>query len=178
MHPVGQHLRPAIIGSNGHGQRTLRLAPEPAGRPSWTADGKSLVIATPNGSLLRVDANTGRVRRLLRPRFMRGEGTPLWSLSPNGRWIALSARRPEPPGCSGPACDVFAIFVSSVSSSRPRRLDDDGGGFPGWSPDSRRVVYATRGGIAVNAVIGGSRRLIPVDPRIVPAGDAPPAWQP
>jgi Tol biopolymer transport system component len=177
LRAVKHHLRLAVIDSAGRRQRTLRVSPEPAGRPAWAANGRSIVIATLKGSFVQVDAQTGKVQRLLGVKFELADGTPSWSLSPDGRKIALLARRPASAGCSAGGCDVFAIYVGAVSSSRLRPVVK-GGGFPGWTPDSRRLVYTTRGGFAVKAPNGGAPRLIAVDDAVVPAGDAPPAWQP
>jgi Tol biopolymer transport system component len=178
LHPVAGAVRLAVIASSGHRQRTLRLGPHPTGRPSWAANGKSLVIPS-DGSFFQVSASTGKVQRRLRPTYDFRDGAPSWTLSPNGRRIALVARRPEPPGCQGLACEVFALYVTRVSSARPRRLVDDAG-FAGWTADSRRVVYATGDGLKIQPVAGGAARLIRIGSggEIQPIGDAPPAWQP
>ena len=177
LHPAGRRAHIAVIASTGRHQRVLRLGPEPIGRPSWTPNGRSLVVAS-DGSFFQVSAATGRVQRRLRPTWDTNDGAPSWTLSPNGRTIALVARAPEPPGCEGLACEVFALYVVGVSSTRPRRLAD--AGFAGWTPDGRSLVYATGSGLAVKPLAGGPARLIPVgsDGEIAPAGDAPPAWQP
>ena len=177
VHPVGQHTRVAVIASDGRRRRTLRLGPEPMGRPAWTPDGRSLVVATADGVFVRIDARTGKAQRRLGPSYDTRDGTPSWSLSPNGRTIALVGRAPSPPGCAGLACEAFAVYVAGVSSPRFRRLVE-AGSFPGWTPDGRRVVFATSLGIDSVPLAGGQQRTIAVGAGAIPAGDAPPAWQP
>ena len=179
LHPVAHHERLAVIDASGRRQRILRRGPEPAGRPSWLPNGKSLVIATANGSFVEVSASTGKLRRRLGLTYDLNDGTPSWTLSPDGRTIAIDARRPEPPGCQGLACEVFGLYLGRVSSGRKRRLTDDAG-FAGWTPDSRRLVYATGSGLVVRPVNGSAARTIATGSggEIQPAGDAPPAWQP
>jgi dipeptidyl aminopeptidase/acylaminoacyl peptidase len=177
VHPVkGGGVRLAVIAPSGHRQRVLRRGPEPIGRPSWTPNGKAIVIAS-HGGFFRVSASTGKVEQRLAPTYKDNDGEPVWTLSPNGRTLALVARRPEPPGCQGLACEVFALYLVGTASTHPRRFADDIG-FAGWTPDSRRLVYATRSGLAVRPVTAGSARTIPVAPDLRPIGDAPPAWQP
>ncbi len=176
VHPVRGGVRLAVIASTGRGQRVLRLGPPPTGRPSWTPDGKSLVIAV-KGSFFRVSASTGKVQRQLGPTYDVRDGEPWWTLAPNGRTIALVARGSEPAGCGGLECDVFALYLAPVSSKQTRRLVDDGG-FAGWTPDSRRVVYSTGSGLVVKPVGAGASRTISVGSAIRPLGDSPPAWQP
>lgn len=176
LHPLGRHARVAVISAAGHPQRTLRLGPDPVGRASWTPDGKSLVVAS-GGSFLRISAANGRVERRLGPSYDEGLGTPWWTLAPDGRTIALVGRRPEPPGCSALACEVFALYLGRVSSPHLLRLVDDGG-YPGWTADSRRLVYTTAAGIAVTRLADRSSSTIPVGDGVVATGDTPPAWQP
>jgi Tol biopolymer transport system component len=177
VHPVKSlGVRLAVISSNGRHQRILRLAPAPIGRPSWTPNSKSVVIAS-GGSFVRVSATTGKIESRLGPTYDRNDGEPLWTLSPNGRTIALVARRPEPPGCAGHACEAFALYLAGISSTHPRRFVDDAW-FAGWTPDSRRIVYPSAGILTVRPVAGGRTHTIPVTQDVPLSADAPPAWQP
>ena len=179
VHPGARRARLAVIGADGDRQRILRQGPEPLGRPSWTPDGRSLVIAAANGSLFRLNARSGAVERRLGLRFDQNGGTPLWTLSPDGRTAAIVGRRAGPPGCTGLACEAFGLFVAPVSSGRLRLLTDEAA-YAGWTPDGRRVVYASGAGLRIRAVAGGSVRTIALGSggEIQPEGDAPPAWQP
>ena len=116
------------------------------------------------------------MQRRLTPMYDASTGQLLWTLSPNGRTIAYVGRRAEPVGCQGAACEVFALYLQSVTSSKPKRAIADAA-VPGWSPDGGRIAYAHEGGLAVEAVGGGGVRTIPVGDAPV-VGEAPPAWQP
>jgi TolB protein len=128
-----------LMNADGHGQHRLLRAPATVGRPAWTADGKSLVIAS-DGAFHKVSAATGQVQKRLVPVYDVSLGQLFWSLSPNGRMIAYVGRRPEPAGCERTACEVFALYLQRVGSSQPRRVANDAG-VAGWSADGRRLVY-------------------------------------
>jgi len=160
----------------GKGQRRLSQAP-PAGRPSWTADSKSILIPSA-GDLVRVDAQTGRIQRYY--------GVPLdvqtgqtAAVSPNGRMIATVAPRRStgPPDCGEGRCPQFGLYVGNVA--RPHRLHKllDDTGAAGWSPDSTKLVFAAKGVLTVRVVSTGNQTSISTGPHVV-IGDAPPAWQP
>jgi Tol biopolymer transport system component len=166
-----------LMNASARRQHRLRLAPvlSAANRPAWTPDGRSLVVAT-DGAFYKLSATTGRTQRRLMPTYDASLGQLLWTLSPNGRTIAYVGRRAEPTGCQGAACEVFALYLQSVTSSKPKRAIADAG-VPGWSRDGGRVAYAYQGGLAVQAVGGGAITTIPVGDAPID-GDSPPAWQP
>jgi Tol biopolymer transport system component len=97
-----------VMRADGTREHRLRRAPLPAGAPSWTADGRSLVVPS-DGEFLKVDAKTGRVLRRLKPTYDSTLPDPEATLSPNGRMLAYVDRRPEPPGCERTECEVFAL---------------------------------------------------------------------
>ena len=171
----GYHLW--LMGTNGQHQHRLRLAPAltAAERPAWTPDGKSLVIPS-GGSFYRISAATGKVKKRLAPTYDVSLGQLLWSLSPNGRVIAYIGRRPEPAGCERTACEVFALYLEAVNAAQPKRSIDDAG-VPGWSPDSRRLVYTHGGALNVESLSGRMSATIAIGD-IALDGEAPPAWQP
>jgi Tol biopolymer transport system component len=166
-----------LMSPNGPRQHRLRLAPSltAAERPAWTPDGKSLVIAS-GGSFYRISAATGKVQRRLAAAYDVSLGQLFWTLSPNGRMIAYVGRRPEPAGCERTACEVFALYLQGVNSTQPRRSVEDAG-VPGWSPDSRRLVYAQSGALNVQSLNGGIPATIAIGDAAL-EGEAPPAWQP
>jgi Tol biopolymer transport system component len=51
----GGSIKLFVMNANGHRQHVLRLAPHPAGRPSWLPGGKSIVISS-KGSFYEVSA--------------------------------------------------------------------------------------------------------------------------
>ncbi len=166
-----------LMSPNGHRQHRLRLAPPltAAERPAWTPDGKSLVIAA-GGSFYRIRAATGKVQKRLAPTYDVSLGQLFWTLSPNGRMIAYVGRRAEPADCERTACEVFALYLQGVNSTRPKRSVDDAG-VPGWLPDSRRLVYSHGGVLNVQSLSGGTPTTIAIGDAALD-GAAPPAWQP
>jgi Tol biopolymer transport system component len=156
---------------NGRNVRRLRHGP-PAGRPSWTADGKSIWISS-RGALLRVSSTTGRIEREVTLR----EDLPISStLSPNTKQVAFVASRPSIPGCGEVSCLVFALYLGDSRTGRTKRFVNNTGP-PGWSPDGKTLVFVYRHGIALWPVNGGSPKQLSVG-SVVAAADSPPAWQP
>jgi Tol biopolymer transport system component len=166
-----------VMNANGRHQHRLRSAPKlsSAIRAAWMPDGRSLVIAT-GGAFYTISAATGKVQKQLTPTYDASLDPLGWSLSPNGNTIAYIGRRAEPAGCQGAQCEVFALYLQGVTSTKPKRAIADAG-LPGWSPDSRHIVYP-HGGLVVQAVAGGETKTISLPPDTSVEGDAPPAWQP
>lgn len=159
-----------------NGRKVRRLAGRNGiGRPEWMPDGRAIVIPS-GGQFLQVDARSGKIERRLRPTYDTTLDEPSWSLSPDGRTIAIVGRRSEPPNCQGLACEVYGLDLYRVwSAQRKRALD---GGVAGWSPDSRTLVYLGAGGaLYVQAAIGGTIRKIDVG-NVALDGETPPVWQP
>lgn len=177
LHPYRNELRLYVMRADGRKQHRLRFTPAPASRPSWTPDGRSLLIEM-DGGLLQVDARTGKVQRQLRLPVELAPSEAVPTFSPNGRSVVYVGRRPEPAGCQRTACEVFALYLARVSAASARRFVDDAGP-AGWSPDSRRIVFVNRGGLEVRSVLGSQRSSssIPIGLNDL-FGDAPPAWQP
>jgi serine/threonine-protein kinase len=65
-------------------------------------------------------------------------------LSPDGRRVAVAVRR-------GPRNRLSDLWVYDVDRGAPTRLTLDGGNFPVWAPDGRRLVYALGNLFTVNA---------------------------
>jgi Tol biopolymer transport system component len=151
--------------------RRLPLAP-PAGRPSWTADSKSIFIPA-LAALERIDARSGRVQRHI---VMREDVTQAATVSPNSKTVAFRGQRPSVPGCGQVSCLVFALYLGDVRSGTVRRFVNDTGP-PGWSPGGKALVFVYRRGLALWPVAGGSPTMLAID-SLVAQADAPPAWQP
>jgi Tol biopolymer transport system component len=175
LQPYRNELRLYVMRADGRKQHRLRFTPARASRPSWTPDGRSLLIEM-DGGLLQVDARTGKVQRQLRLPVELAPSEAVPTFSPNGRSVVYVGRRPEPAGCQRTACEVFALYLARVSAASARRFVDDAGP-AGWSPDSRRIVFVNRGGLEVRSVLGSQRSSIPIGLNDL-FGDAPPAWQP
>jgi hypothetical protein len=163
--------------ANGRRQHLLRLAPSPAaGRPSWLPRGESIAIFS-RGSLYKVRASDGKPLRRFGPLVDPGDGEPYWTLAPNGKTIALIARRPA--GCEGTACTGSALYLLGPTGAHRRRFADDAG-IAGWSHDGRTLVFVHGGALNLQRVDGGAPKMIaigPADENPV-LGNAPPAWQP
>jgi Tol biopolymer transport system component len=164
-----------VMRADGTKQHRLYLTPRPASRPSWTPNGRSLLVQA-GGRFLQVDARTGKVERRLGLSVDLAPSEAVPSFSPNGHSVVYVGRRPEPAGCERTACEVFALYLARTSESKSRRFIDDVGP-AGWSPDSRRIVFLNRFGLEVRSLLGGRPQSISIGLNAL-FGDAPPAWQP
>jgi dipeptidyl aminopeptidase/acylaminoacyl peptidase len=164
------------ISPTGQNPQRLPQSP-PAGRPSWTADGKSIYIPS-TGDLVKVDSTTGRIQKYY--------GVPLdvqtgqtATVSPNGRMTAFvnPRRSTGPPDCGEGRCQQFGLYLANVAAPhRMRKIVDDAGA-AGWSPDNRTIVYAAKGVLTFRIVASGALRTVDTGTHVVSA-DAGPAWQP
>jgi WD40-like Beta Propeller Repeat len=176
IRPFKTNWRVYVMSSTGRGARLLRLSP-PAGRPTWTPDGKGMFIPA-GGDLVRIDARTGR------PITYYGIALDLQvgqtaTVSPNARKIAFVGPRVStgPPDCGEGPCPQFGLYMGNVPRPhRVRRIVNDTGP-AGWSSDSRAIVYVARGALTLRTVATGARTSIASGDHVA-TGDAPPAWQP
>jgi Tol biopolymer transport system component len=163
--------RLCVMTPAGRALQRLRLAP-PAGRPTWTADSKSIFIPA-RGALEKVDARTGRSQKHVQ--FT--TDLPISAtVAPNGGSVAFYGSRPSIPGCGEVSCVVFALYLANVSPPHVRKFVNDGSP-AGWSPDGKRLVFVYRGGLALWPVGSGARAMLATGSNVAQA-DAPPAWQP
>jgi Tol biopolymer transport system component len=172
LHPYRNESRLYVMRADGRMQRRLRFTPGPASRPSWTPDGRSLLVEA-DGGVLQVDARTGKVQRRLRLPIELAPSEAVPTFSPNDRSVVYVGRRPEPAGCERTACEVFALYLARLSAAGARRIVDDAGP-AGWSPDSRRIVFVHGARLEVRSVLGGLTRSIAIGLNAL-LGDAPPA---
>jgi len=158
-----------MMSSNGAHKVRIHEA-GPAGRPSWTPNGKAVYL--PHGSLDRVHARTGKLEKHYQPSL---DVPQTATVSPNGKKVAFYGPRPSIEGCGETSCVVFAVYLAEVGG-RVRRFVKDGGP-AGWAPDGKRLVFVYRGGIALWPISGGTPTTLSTG-KAIPSADTPPAWQP
>jgi Tol biopolymer transport system component len=172
---VGVQWRAFVMSATGRDPQRLPGAP-PAGRPSWTRDGKSLVIPS-GGDLVQVDANTGHVQKYFGLPIDTQTGQTA-TLSPDRRTVAFVGPRVStgPPDCGEGRCPQFGLYLASLPTPhRLHRIVNDTGA-AGWSPDGKRLAFIAKGVLTLYDVAGGSQATIPTAPHVA-TGDAPPAWR-
>lgn len=166
LHRGDYHLY--LMSATGAHKRLVKSAP-PTGRPSWSANSRSLYL--PHGTLEKVEAATGKLQSHYE--FLM-DVPPTATMSPNAKRFAFYGPRPSIPGCGELSCVVFAVYLGDVPG-RVRRFVKDGGP-AGWAPDGTRLVFVYRGGLALWPVSGSTPTTLSTG-TAVPSADAPPAWQ-
>lgn len=165
-----------VMSPTGAGQRRLVQAP-PAGRPSWTANSKSILIPSA-ADLVRVDSQTGKIQKYY-GMTLDLQTTQSAAVSPNGLMVAYLGTRLStgPEDCGEGPCPQFALYQARVPAPhRPRRIVNDAGA-AGWSGDGKTLAYVHLGALTLRTVASGKTRTIKTGTHIA-AGDSPPAWQP
>jgi TolB protein len=176
LRPFRAEWRLYVVAPSGAGLRRLPQAP-PAGRPSWTANGKSIIIPSA-ADLVRVDSQTGGIQKYY-GLTLDIQTTQTATVSPDALSVAYLGPRPStgPEDCGEGRCPQYALYLARVPAPhRPRRLVNDTGA-AGWSPDGKTLVYVHLGALTLRTVASGATRTIVTKPH-VPVGDSPPAWQP
>ncbi len=128
-------------------------------RPSWSPDGKFLVVARSYdemkrepgaGGLFLFPAQGGDARPLLIPPPGRWYESP--AVAPSGHSLAFNSCRGT---ISAPTCDVFVAMldVDLRPKGEPRQITRVAAPFEGlaWTADSRSIIYGTRQGGAMAA---------------------------
>ena len=158
-----------VMQANGRRQRMLRLSPGAPGRPSWSPDGRKIVLSAgddPAEAFLYVlNARTGRVvkRTLLIDGDLAYEGRFNGALlAPHGRTVVFEAYRPPPPNCQGTLCDVFALYrrplARNISSTRVVCNDCSASA---WSADSQvLLITRLRGQLELRVVRDGRTKVV------------------
>lgn len=133
-----------VMNADGTGQHALThfgTAPQLFGNDetsglSWSPDGRQIVFATfPTSQggleqLFVVNVRTHAVHRLTN--LKTGAVNPVWS--PNGRWIAFI-------GGVAPG----RLYLLSTKTHQAHVVGDAAGSGPSWSPDSKRLVFNSKG---------------------------------
>jgi Tol biopolymer transport system component len=175
LRPFRKQWRLYVVPAAGGKARRLGPTP-PAGRPTWSANGKSIFIPA-SGTVARIDSRTGQVQKYYRVTVDPVTGQSA-TVSPDARWVAyVGSRKPTgPEDCGESQCPQFALYLGGLSTGSRRRIADDTGP-AGWSPDSKTLVFVFRGALTLSVVASGARTTVPSGPHVA-TGDSPPAWQP
>lgn len=158
--------RPWVMQSNGRRQHLLRRAPRLRDRPSWSPDGRKIVIGaggTSGAFLYTLNAGTGRLlkRTLLMDGYLaNGYGGSL--LAPDGRTVVFYAYRPPPPDCETRGCDeVFALYRRTLArgiSSTGVVCNDCAAA--AWSTDGRVLLVTRAARLELRVVRDGRTKVI------------------
>jgi Tol biopolymer transport system component len=172
---VKKNWRAFVMGPNGGKPKLLASAP-PAGRPTWTANSKSLIVPAA-GSLAKISASSGEVQA-----FYGAPVDPInghsGTISPDGKSVTFVGTRVNfgAEDCGESRCPAFGLFLAPVKGGKKKRIANDAGP-AGWAPDGKTVAFVATGVINVYTVANGKATKITVGVH-TPDGTAPPAWQP
>jgi Tol biopolymer transport system component len=110
---------------DGTGARAVTRSPSEKTRASWFPDGRSLLVSTEQGEVLRVDIETGREEKVPVPL----RGTTDAVASPDGRQVAFSVSPAH-------SRDDHEVYLANLDGSGLRqltsekRVQDE----PAWDP--------------------------------------------
>jgi Tol biopolymer transport system component len=124
------------INADGTGLTRLTRSPGPDFDATWSPDGARIAFRSErNGDpeIWLMNANGSGQRQLARGL------SPAWS--PDGSMIAYSSPGDQlcPPG-RGPGCSGLSI-VNTDGTGQHRVPHTDGGEYPSWSPDGKRIAF-------------------------------------
>ena len=155
----GTDWRLHVMSATGANEHLLPKA-VPAGRPTWSADGKS-IYAPAAADLYRLDARTGAIQKtygiLLDLQTMQ-----TLTVSPNFRTIAYIGPRVStgPDDCGEGPCPQYGLYLANVAKPhRSRKIVNDTSP-AGWSPDGKTLAFVSRGALNLYDVATGRRTLI------------------
>jgi Tol biopolymer transport system component len=165
-----------VMAASGGKPRLLRQAP-PAGRPTWTPDGKA-ILTPASGDLVKVDSRSGKILTYY-GMTLDIQTTQSATLSPNRKRVAYVGPRIStgPNDCGEGPCPQYGLYLANVPKPHaPRRIINDTGP-AGWSPDGKTLVFVSRGALTLYGIASKARTAITTGTHVA-TGDSPPAWQP
>ena len=149
-----------VMDGDGKNQRRVTVNPADDSHPAWSPNGKKIAfVSNRNRGYIQIwviDADMGNPIRLTDGLW---DAMPDWS--PDGTKIAYQAFRKKE--LDIPLRELRReIYVMDADGSRKRRLTDEGGVHPSWSPDGKKIAY-THGQIYVMDADGRNRNRITND---------------
>jgi Tol biopolymer transport system component len=150
--------------ATGNIQQVYPATFEP-GKPTWSADGKTLAIAAIKpysarfreglSQILLIDRTTGAATYVdplpYRSLQTRGDDGPVWS--PDGRMMAFVI---------GSVLWVMPVQADGQPAGAPSQLTREVTDAPTWSGDSRELLYLSAGKLRLISADGGRPRTVPV----------------
>jgi serine/threonine-protein kinase len=133
---------------------------------SFTPDGKRLAYYQIDGYpqiwSVDVDDNAGALKAGKPVRFLTTQFNDIDpAFSPDGRWIAYSSNE------SGrPEVYVRPFSASPAGGEGKWQVSNSGGGFPGWSPNGRELLYRSGDQIMTVGYIASGGSFVAEKPRV------------
>lgn len=136
------------------------------GRPTWSADGKTIGLAAIKpysarfreglSKILLIDRASGAGRYIdpmpYRSIQTRGDDGPVWS--PDGHRMAFAV---------GSVLWVAEVHPDGTFAGQPRQITTEVSDAPSWSGDSNTLLYLNNGRLRLIDVDGDARRTVPVN---------------
>jgi Tol biopolymer transport system component len=161
--PGGNQKSLNLISPLGGPNRTIFTVAGPIGTPTWTPDGRALVVSMAKSlrpvALWLVPLQGGDPRQLTSPpQGIPGDRDPV--ISPDGKMLAF---------CRATAWRTAELYVVDLDADlsphgTPRRITDLGYvEHPSWTYDSSRILFgAARDGVGIWQIARNGGRLRPV----------------
>lgn len=167
---------PEIYITDADGRNQIRLTNNPAYdlAPTWSPDGSKIAFVSDRDGqsdlyVMRSDG-TGQRRLLARPNT--DEANPAWS--PDGTQIAFDSsniprsdrtetKTPKLPNKLPKTAGqivVPVLFIVNADGSNVRQIGGEFTSNPAWQPNSSRLIYQTRTGLAIIDANGQNQKLL------------------
>lgn len=172
----GSDWRLYVMSATGKNVHLLPEAP-PAGRPSWTKNGRSIFVSS-GGLLVQVSALSGRIENRYNIQLDIAVSQSA-ALSPDAKELAYVQTRPPTgaPDCGDAKspCPAYALYLAPIKTGHRRKVGDSTGA-ASWSADGKEIAYVATGKLTIDVVKTGKKTKLSAGTH-VPQADAP-AWQP